>query len=206
MSIIVLKSVKLPFLKYKRINLPFEIGMNRILLILGLVFVCCIAACTKSSLYGPVQAKAQAKIDDSLLSRFIVAHNLQGIAKHVQMNDTIGVYYIVLNPGSGQTLFTTSTQITVGYTTKLIYNNLTEKTFYTTNDFHPSYSLGSIIRAWQLGVPEILNGGEVRILTPSRYAYGPYAQPQVGVDSLGKNGLPGNAVLDFDITLYNVTN
>ena len=201
-----LKSVKLPFLKYKRINLPFEIGMNRILLILGLVFVCCMAACTKSSLYGPVQAKAQAKIDDSLLSRFIVAHNLQGVAKHVQMNDTIGVYYIVLNPGSGQTLFTTSTQITVGDTAKLIYNNLTEKTFYTTNDFHPSYSIGAVIRGWQLGVPEILTGGEVRLLVPSRYAYGPYAQPQIGVDSLGKNGLPGNAVLDFDITLYNVTN
>jgi len=202
----VLKSVKLPFLKYKRINLPFEIGMNRILLILGLVFVCCVAACTKSSLYGPVQAKAQAKIDDSLLSRFIVAHNLQGVAKHVQMNDTIGVYYIVINPGSGQTLFTTSTQITVGDVTKLINKDLTETTFYETNEFHPTYSLGGVIRAWQLGVPEILAGGEVRLLVPSRYAYGPYPQPQIGLDSLGKNGLPGNAVLDFDITLYNVTN
>ena len=201
-----LKSVKLPFLKYKRINLPFEIGMNRILLILGLVFVCCVAACTKSSLYGPVQAKAQAKIDDSLLSRFIVAHNLQGVAKHVQMNDTIGVYYIVINPGSGQTLFTTSTQITVGDVTKLINKDLTETTFYETNEFHPTYSLGGVIRAWQLGVPEILAGGEVRLLVPSRYAYGPYPQPQIGLDSLGKNGLPGNAVLDFDITLYNVTN
>jgi FKBP-type peptidyl-prolyl cis-trans isomerase FkpA len=206
MSIIVLKSVKLPFLKYKRINLPFEIGMNRILLIWGLVFVCCVAACTKSSLYGPVQAKAQAKIDDSLLSRFIVANHLQGIAKHVQMNDTIGVYYIVLNPGSGQTLFTASTQITVGDTVKLIRNDLTEKIFYETNDFHPSYSIGGVIRAWQLGVPEILTGGTVRLLVPSRYAYGPYAQPQIGVDSLGKNGLPGSAVLDFYITLYNVTN
>jgi FKBP-type peptidyl-prolyl cis-trans isomerase FkpA len=180
--------------------------MNRILLILGLVFVCCAAACTKSSLYGPVQAKAQAKIDDSLLSRFIVANHLQGIAKHVQMNDTIGVYFIVLNPGSGQTLFTASTQITVGDTVKLIKNDLTEKIFYETNDFHPSYSIGGVIRAWQLGVPEILTGGTVRLLVPSRYAYGPYAQPQIGLDSLGKNGLPGNAVLDFYITLYNVTN
>src|ERR1700712_983675 len=148
MSIIVLKSVKLPFLKYKRINLPFEIGMNRILLICGLAFVCCITACTKSSLYGPVQAKAQAKIDDSLVSRFIVANHLQGIAKHVQLNDTIGVYYIVLNPGIGQALFTTSTQITVGDTAKVINKDLTETTFYETNEFHPSYSIGSVIRGW----------------------------------------------------------
>jgi FKBP-type peptidyl-prolyl cis-trans isomerase FkpA len=153
-----------------------------------------------------VQAKAQAKIDDSLLSRFIVAHNLQGVAKHVQMNDTIGVYYIVINPGSGQTLFTTSTQITVGDITKVINNDLTETGFYATNEFHPTYSLGGVIRAWQLGVPEILTGGEVRLLVPSRYAYGPYPQPQIGQDSLGKNGLHANAVLDFYITLYNVTN
>jgi len=194
----VLKSVNLPFLKYKRINLPFEIGMNRILLILGLVFVCCLAACTKSSLYGPVQAKAQAKIDDTLLSRFIVANHLQGIAKHVQLNDTIGVYFIPINPGSGQTLFTTSTQITVGDTAKLINNDLTETTFYETNQFHPTYSLGSVIRAWQLGVPEILTGGEVRLLVPSRYAYGPFAQPTYG--------LPANAILIFTIKIYNITN
>lgn len=206
MGIILLKSVKLPFLKYKRINLPFEIGMNRILLILGLAFVCCLAACTKSSLYGPVQAKAQAKLDDSLLSMFIVAHGLQGIAKHVQLNDTIGVYYIVINPGAGQTLFTTSTQITVGDTAKLINSDLSETTFYETNEFHPTYSIGAVIRGWQLGVPMILTGGEVRLLVPSRYAYGPYAQPQIGPDFGLKNGLPGNAVLDFYITLYNVTN
>src|ERR1700744_1938035 len=204
MSIIVLKSVKLRFLKYKRINLPFEIGMNRILLIWVLVFVCCLTACTKSSLYGPVQAKAQAKIDDSLISRFIVANHLQGVAKHVMMNDTIGVYFIVIRPGSGQTLFTASTQITVGDTAKLINNDLTESTFYQTNDFHPSYSIGSVIRAWQLGVPEIATGGEVRLLVPSRYAYGPYAQPQIGQDYGLKNGLPGSAVIDFYLKSYNL--
>jgi len=180
--------------------------MNRILLICGLAFICCLAACTKSSLYGPVQAKAQAKIDDSLVSRFIVANHLQGIAKHVQLNDTIGVYYIVLNPGSGQSLFTTSTQITVSDSAYLINSDLSETFFYKTIDFHPTYSLGSVIRAWQLGVPEISTGGQVRLLVPSRYAYGPFPQPQLGLDYGLKNGLPGNAVLDFYITLYNVTN
>ena len=41
-------------------------------------------------------------------------HGLTGIAKHVQNNDTIGVYYIVLDTSSVTTLFTSSTQIVVG--------------------------------------------------------------------------------------------
>jgi FKBP-type peptidyl-prolyl cis-trans isomerase FkpA len=193
-----LKIVKLPFLNYKRINLPFEMGMNRILLIFGLLAVCSFAACTKSSIYGQTQARAQAKIDDSLVSNFIRANDLQGLAKHVQMNDTIGVYYIVIAPGSGTTLFTTSTQITVSDSAKLIESPTSERTFYATNEFHPTYSLGSVIRAWQLGIPEIKTGGTVRLLVPSRYAYGHLPQAQIG--------LPANAVLDFYITLYNVTN
>jgi FKBP-type peptidyl-prolyl cis-trans isomerase FkpA len=196
-----LKIVKLPFLKYKRINLPFEMGMNRILLIFGLLAVCSFAACTKSSLYGQTQVRAQAKIDDSLISNFIRSNNLQGVAHHVQMNDTIGVYYIVLDPGTGTTLFTTSTQITVGDSAKIIESPTSERLFYstyTTSDFHPTYSLGAVIRGWQLGVPMIKNGGSVRLLVPSRYAYGHIAQDSIG--------LPANAVLDFYIRLYNVTN
>jgi len=196
-----LKIVKLPFLRYKRINLPFEMGMNRTLLILGLLVLCSFAACTKSSLYGQTQVRAQAKIDDTLISQFIRANNLQGLAHHVQMNDTIGVYYIVIDPGIGKSLFTTSTQITVGDSARIIESPTSERLFYstyTTNDFHPTYSLGSVIRAWQLGVPEINVGGEVRLLVPSRYAYGHIAQDYIG--------LPANAVLDFDIKLYNVTN
>jgi len=173
-------------------------GMNRILLVLAFFCVCCLTACTKSALYGSVQYKAQAKIDDQLVQQFLTANNLQGIAKHVQLNDTIGVYYIVLNPGGDTTLYTNATQVTVGDTAKWISSATTEKVFYETNDFHPSYPLGSVIRAWQLGIPEINVGGEVRLIVPSRYAYGHFPQEQIG--------LPANAVLDFYIRLYDVTN
>ena len=169
--------------------------MNRILLLCACVVICSFYACQKSQLYGSVQYKAQAKIDDSIVSKYIESHGLTGIAKHVRNNDTIGVYYIILDPGSGNTLFTNSTQITVGDTGKLL---TTGQTFYATNAFHPSYPLGQVISGWQLGIPEIKTGGEVRLLIPSRYAYGHFAQSDLG--------LPANAVLDFYIRLYNVTN
>jgi FKBP-type peptidyl-prolyl cis-trans isomerase FkpA len=193
----VLKNVKLPFLNYKRINLPFE--MNRILLVIALFFICCFTACTKSSLFGPAQYKAQAKADDSTVSKYIRSIGLTGKFKHVQNNDTIGVFYMIVDPSTTNTLYTTSTQVTVGDTGRYINKDgVTETLFYETNAFNPSYTLASVIPGWQLGIPECNVGGEIRLIIPSRYAYGPYAQKNLG--------LPANAVLDFYIRIYSVTN
>ncbi len=172
--------------------------MNRILLIIALFYVCCTVACTKSSIYGPEQYAAQKKIDDSLVSAYIRSSGLEGKFKHVQNNDTIGVYYMVIDTGSANTLFTTSTQVTVGDTGRYITKSLTETQFYETNNFHPSYTLSSVILGWQLGIPMGTAGGEIRLLIPSRYAYGPYIQNDLG--------LPANAILDFSIRIYSVTN
>ena len=172
--------------------------MNRILLIIAFFCFCCTVACTKSSIYGPAQYAAQKKTDDSLVTDYIKSKGLQGKFKHVQNNDTIGVYYMVIDTGSANTLFTTSTQVTVGDTGRYINKDLTETQFYETNSFHPSYTLANVILGWQLGVPEGTAGGEIRLLIPSRYAYGHYPQADIG--------LPGNAVLDFSIRIYSVTN
>jgi len=173
--------------------------MNRILLIIALFYFCCTVACTKSSIYGPEQYAAQKKIDDSLVSKYIRSQGLQGKFKHVQNNDTIGVYYMVIDTGSANTLFTTSTQVTVGDTGRFLNPDATSETkFYETNNFHPTYTLASVILGWQLGIPEGSNGGEIRLLIPSRYAYGHYPQDTLGI--------PGNAILDFSIRIYGVTN
>jgi FKBP-type peptidyl-prolyl cis-trans isomerase FkpA len=174
--------------------------MCRIPLLCLIFAVSCLAACQKSYEYGPAYYKAQAKIDDSILSQYIRQNNLTGIAKHVQNNDTIGVYYIVLQPGQSNTLYTAATSVTVGDTGRLITKGLVGygNVFNETDTIHPQYPIGSMILGWQLGIPEIGNGGEVRLLVPSRYAYGPYAHPE--------RGLPANAILDFTIKIYNVTN
>jgi FKBP-type peptidyl-prolyl cis-trans isomerase FkpA len=83
----------------------------------------------------------------------------------------------------------------VGDTGKLL---TTGNVFYETNLFHPSYVIGQMILGWQLGIPKIKKGGIVRLLIPSRYAYGPYAQTDYN--------LPVNAILDFTIQVYNITN
>lgn len=162
--------------------------MNRILLIL-LLFSAGISGCTKSNVVV-AQVKAQAAVDNKIIDNYLSAKGLTALRV-----DTTDVRYIIDTPGSGNALFTNSTQVTVGYTGRLL---TTGAVFAQTNNFHPTYVLGQVIRGWQLGIPKIKTGGTVTLFLPSRYAYGPYPQADVG--------LPANAVLIFDIKLYNVAN
>ncbi|WDZ99418.1 FKBP-type peptidyl-prolyl cis-trans isomerase [Mucilaginibacter sp. SJ] len=166
--------------------------MNRILLVL-LLLSTIVFGCVKSSVDPAVQYRAQAAIDDKIISDYLAA-NTSIKAKRV---DTTGVYYIVNDGegGTGNVLYTSSTQVTVGYTGKILTSGVV---FAQTDQFHPTYILGGVIKGWQLGIPQIKPGGKVRLLIPSRYAYGPYAQDSIH--------LPANSVLDFQIQLYNVTN
>jgi FKBP-type peptidyl-prolyl cis-trans isomerase FkpA len=193
-----LNYVKLLFLNYKRINLPFVNKMSRALTVL---LFCCfiISACKKETDTGAAAEKAQAIIDDKIISDYLAAN--PGLnAKRI---DTTGVYYIVLQPGDGTALYTNSTQVTVGYTGKLL---TTGQVFAKTDSIHPSFVLGSVIRGWQLGIPQVKKGGIVRLLLPSRYAYGPFAQPQLGKGYDLPNGLPASAVLDFNIQIFDIIN
>jgi len=165
--------------------------MNRTLLALFVIIIG-FGACKKTT--DPlIQYNAQKAIDDKIIADYLAAN--PGLnAKRI---DTSGVFYSIKagEEGSGNDLFTSSTQVTVGYTGRILTSQLV---IAQTNDFHPSYRLSDVIRGWQLGIPKIKKNGKIRLFIPSRYAYGPFPQ-----DSLH---LPANSVLDFDIQLYNVIN
>ncbi len=180
-------------LPYKTINLPFENRMNRILLILFLSVVC-LSACKKG--YDPVaEERTQADIDDKIIQDYIAAHPGLDAQRVDSAGIATGVYYVVLDPGKGNALFTNSTRITIDYTGKKL---LTGDKFAGSNEFHPSFTLGEVLRAWKLGIPKIQRTGKIRIIAASRYAYGPYDQPELN--------LPANSVVDFEIELLDVTN
>jgi FKBP-type peptidyl-prolyl cis-trans isomerase FkpA len=202
-----LKIVKLYFLKDKRITLPIVKKMRRIHIICLILLIASLAACQKSALYGTVQIQEQAAADRKIISQYLNQYGLTAQFKHVQNNDTIDVYYRIIDSGLNNTLYSTSTQITVGDTGYVLTTAArTGQLLFETDNFHPSYSLGNVLLGWQLGVPEVGSGGEVELIMASRYAYGHYAQPQLGTQYGLKNGLPANSILDFYIRLYDVTN
>jgi len=162
--------------------------MNRILLVL-LLFSAFLGGCSKSNDIA-AQVKAQGVIDDKIVTDYLTSKGLP--INHV---DTSGVCYIIDTVGTGNDLIRSSTQVTLGYTGRLL---TTGKVFAQTDQFHPTFVLGAVIRGWQLGIPKGKKGGTITLFIPSRYAYGPYAQPQIG--------LPANAILIFDIKIYDIIN
>ncbi|MDN3582329.1 FKBP-type peptidyl-prolyl cis-trans isomerase [Mucilaginibacter flavus] len=159
--------------------------MKKTLLLLLLPFAM-LSSCIKSNNDNivPFDAVKQAALDDATIQSYLAAHTEIHAVK-----DTTGVYYQVITAGTGSAPVLTST-ITAAYTGKLTNGTIFDS---STNLV---YRLNLLIPAWQVAVPHLKVGGQMLILTPSRYAYG---NAQAGV-------IPPNSVLIFSVNLNGVTN
>jgi FKBP-type peptidyl-prolyl cis-trans isomerase FkpA len=99
-----------------------------------------------------------------------------------------GLYYQVINPGSGTTP-TTSSTVTVKYVGKLL-----DGTIFDQNSIGVALPLSNVIAGWQIGIPLIQKGGQIKLIIPSSLAYG----------CTGQGPIPANAILYFDVTLVDV--
>ena len=100
-----------------------------------------------------------------------------------------GLYYEIISPGSGATPSATS-KVFVTYTGKL----LDGRTFDSETDASKTgWVLNTLIPGWQIGLPLIQKGGEIKLIVPSSLGY-----------ACGGAPLPPNSVLYFDIQLVDV--
>lgn len=100
-----------------------------------------------------------------------------------------GLYYQVVSPGSGPSPNVNST-VSVRYTGKLMDGTL----FDSQTTTPVTFNLGGTILGWQLGLQLIQKGGTIKLIIPSSLAYG----------CVGYGGIPGNAILYFEIQLVDV--
>jgi FKBP-type peptidyl-prolyl cis-trans isomerase FkpA len=187
-----LKYVKLHVLFFKKVNLPIRNKlMNRLIVLCWCLLL--FTACSKVDDPAVINPD-QAAIDDKIIADYVAANGLVGKAIKT---DTSGVYYIQEKQGTVNTLYSLSSRLTVAYTGRVL---TTGEVFAKTDDFHPSFLLGETIKGWQIGITKgkVNKKGIIRLLIPSRHAYGPYKQPNLGLDA--------NAVLDFTIEIFDVTN
>jgi FKBP-type peptidyl-prolyl cis-trans isomerase FkpA len=188
-----LKIVNLPVLFFKKVNLPIDNWvMNRLLL-----FCCCVllfTACKKVDDPAVIN-KDQRDIDKEIILQYLKDNNLETTAKAV--DDSSGIYAIVEKQGLVNTLYSLSSSVTVGYTGRQLTSG---KIFAQTDSIHPAFKLGDALSGWKIGIlkGKVNKGGIIRLIIPSRHGYGPYAQPGLG--------LPANAILDFTIEIFDVTN
>ena len=100
-----------------------------------------------------------------------------------------GLYYQVINPGTGATP-TLSSQVKVTYTGKLL-NGTVFETVTTPTDL---LRMSDFILGWQIGLQQIQKGGVIKLIIPSSLAY--------GCDAVGT--IPAHSILYFEIALVDV--
>lgn len=100
-----------------------------------------------------------------------------------------GMYYEIVNPGSGATPAINSS-VSVIYVGKLADGTVFDQTTNPT----PLYPVSNFITGWQLGLPLIREGGVIKLVIPSSLAYG---CTQAGTIS-------PNSILYFEVGLVDV--
>ncbi|WP_293312427.1 FKBP-type peptidyl-prolyl cis-trans isomerase [Pedobacter sp. UBA5917] len=145
----------------------------------------CFAACKKNtSIDDGYDPTPQFKADTAAIGAFVKNNAITGI------KDPNGIFYQVIEPGSGNVTYFTSTKITADYEGRLLNGTI----FDSTKGTPASFLLGNVIVGWQFGIQKIQKGGKIRLIIPSYYAYGRQSSSSV----------PANSVLDFTITLTDV--
>ena len=95
------------------------------------------------------------------------------------------VYYVIGNEGSGLNP-NVSHDIVITYTGRYTDGSVFD------SGTNVTFPLNGLIEGWQIGIPLIKKGGDIKLIIPPNLAYG--SNPQ--------NGIRANAVLVFDIELH----
>ena len=145
----------------------------------------CLAACKKNAPVDDYDPTPQFKADTAAIRAFVKTNNISAT------KDASGIFYQVLEPGTGSVVYTASTKITSDYEGRLLNGTI----FDSTKGTPTSFLLGNVIVGWQFGIQKIQKGGKIRLIIPSYYAYGTQSPSSL---------VPANSILDFTITLTDV--
>jgi FKBP-type peptidyl-prolyl cis-trans isomerase FkpA len=128
-----------------------------------------------------------------------VAKEEPDILKYISENgitasrDPSGIYYEIINPGSGIYPGNTS-KVTINYIGKLLNNTVCDSAQ------NKEWPMTSLVTGFQIGLPLIKKGGTIKLILPSSYGYG--CTPIL--DANNNVRVPANSILVFDIDLLNV--
>ncbi len=135
-------------------------------------------------LYKHVDSTTQAFTDKQLIDEAVAAGKLD------TSGSKDGVYYKILEPGSGGNVMVSDT--VVAYYKGSLLNG---DTFDGTKDKPATFPLNRLIKGWQIGVPLCKVGGKIRLIIPSGFGYSIRTRsPKI----------PPNSILLFDIEVVGV--
>jgi FKBP-type peptidyl-prolyl cis-trans isomerase FkpA len=134
-------------------------------------------SCTKSSALSDSE-------EDALIKAYITKKGWTA------QSTPEGVYYVTDAAGTGTATPALSNIVKVFYKGYL----MSDETVFDSNLAPKAaieFPLSNLIKGWQIGFQKFKAGGKGKLIIPSRHAYG----------SSGSGGVPGNAILVFDVEL-----
>jgi FKBP-type peptidyl-prolyl cis-trans isomerase FkpA len=138
--------------------------------------------------------RSQLAYDTVQIRNYIKKNNLTGFVKSPS-----GLYYKIVDKGTGADAVYSSSTVTVTYTKRLMLSG----TAIETKSLDAAL-LSTYIYGWQEGLQLLNSGGKIRLLIPSGLAYGATAQSTT-VDAATYQ-VPPNSILDYDVNVTAVTN
>lgn len=138
-----------------------------------------LAGCAKNDTCQPKTVQSE----EAEMQAFLTAN---GIAA---TQHSSGMYYQVINPGSGTTP-TVYSSVSVTYVGRLLDGTVFDQSTTPT----PFFPVSNFIAGWQLGLPLISEGGVIRLLIPSSLAYG----------CARTGSIPPHSILYFEVGLIDV--
>lgn len=137
---------------------------------------------------------SQLAYDTVQIRNYIKKNNLTGFIKTQS-----GLYYKIVDPGSGTDAIYSSSTVTLNFTKRLLLNG----TVIETKNLDAA-SLRIYISGWREGLQYLNSGGKIRLLIPSGLAYGSTAESATSTDAT--YNVPPNSIMDFDVNVTAVTN
>lgn len=137
--------------------------------------------------------KSQRLLDDRRIREFLQAKGLTATK-----DPSTGVYYSVIQAGTGTEVIDLTSTLKAKYTGRIFdgtsFDSNTDGTFSTT--------LLQVISGWEV-LKNFTKGAKVRLFIPSSEGYGTTGSVN---QTTGVVAIPPNACLDFDIEIVDVTN
>src|SRR5687768_16448822 len=109
-----------------------------------LVCLFIVSAVSSCKIDEGISAEEQLAADEIRIKEFVTTNNIPAL-RHQS-----GVYYQIIEPGTGSLVYTNNTSIKAKYTLRLLNGNTVPQPTEPID-----FSLGGVIAGWQIGIPLI---------------------------------------------------
>ncbi len=163
--------------------------MMRILIIIfsiGLLATSCLKSKDKEGCPYNNLNTAVPPAEQEALDTYIDTNDI-AVVKHPR-----GFYYSIINAGTGSDSLGLCSEVLVNYRGTLVTGAEFDK------QQNVAFVLGGLIEGWQIGLPLVKRGGELKLYIPPSLGYG--TKPRLNKDN--EEVIPANSILIFELKLH----